>query len=139
VEVDGKQVAAEGRRFALHKVDEYWPVFVSVRDLDVSTHYIEVTGSDMNHEFLLKARLETLYVLDDVFIVLELDTESAGKVIFLTEVGRLLPREPKYLSLRVPMMSALGRAIIKSIYLPRAPKSFIPISTLYIGNQSSIA
>ena len=32
VEVDGKQVAAEGRRFALRKVDEYWPVFISVRD-----------------------------------------------------------------------------------------------------------
>jgi TonB family protein len=108
VEVDGKQVAAEGRRFALHKVDEYWPVFISVRDLDVSTHYMEVNGSNMNHEFHLHGRLETPYAIEDVFMVLELDTESAGKMIFLTEVGKLSPREPKYLSIQVPMASALG-------------------------------
>ena len=40
--------------------------------------------------------------------MLELDTESAGKVIFLSEVGELVPRDPKYLSLRVPTMSGLG-------------------------------
>ncbi len=108
VEVDGKQVAAEGRRFALRKVDEYWPVFISLHDIDVSTSYIDMSGSDINHEFHLRGRLETPYVIDDVFIVLELDTDSAGKVLFLAEVGNMVPREPKYLSLRVPMTSGLG-------------------------------
>ena len=75
----------------------------------MSTHYLELNGSDMNHEFQkLNSRLETPYSLKDVFIVLELDTESAGKVIFLAEVGKLEPREPSFLSLRVPMNSALG-------------------------------
>lgn len=108
VQVDGKQVAAEGRRFALHKVDEYFPVYISVHDLDVSTFHVEMSGSDINHEFRLRGRLETSYVLEDVFIVLELDTDSAGKVIFLAEVGNMMPRESKYLSLRVPMTSGLG-------------------------------
>lgn len=108
VEVEGKQVGAEGRRFALRKVDEYWPVYISVHDLDVSTFHLEVNGSNMNHEFRLRGRLETPYVIEDVFIVLELDTESAGKVLFLAEVGNMMPREPKYLSLRVPMSSGLG-------------------------------
>ena len=108
VEVDGKQVAADGQRYALHKVDEYWPVFISVRDLDVSTFHLDMEGSEINHEFRLRGRLESPYALEDVFIVLELDTESAGKVIFLAEVGTIVPRDPKYLSLRVPMRSGLG-------------------------------
>lgn len=108
VKVDGKLVAAEGYRFALHKVDEYWPVYISVHDLEVSTSYLNMSGSEINHEFRLRARLESPYALEDVFIVLELDTESAGKVIFLTEVGNMVPRDPKYLALRVPMSSGLG-------------------------------
>jgi len=108
VNVEGKLMAAEGRRFALHKVDEYWPVYIAVRDMDVSTSYLDMSGSEINHEFRLRARLETPYVLEDVFIVLELDTESAGKILFLTEVGNMAPREPKHLALRVPMSSGLG-------------------------------
>ena len=108
MEVDGKQVAAEGRRFALYKVEEYLPVFISVRDIDVGSSYMEMDGAAINHEFKLRAKLETPYNLDNVFIVLELDTASAGKVIFMTEVGQLKPRDVKYLSLRVPMQSAMG-------------------------------
>lgn len=108
VEVDGKQVPAEGRRFALYKVEEYLPVFISVRDIDVGSTYVEMGGAAINHEFKMKAKLETPYSLENVFIVLELDTESAGKVIFMTEVGQLKSREIKYLSLRVPMQSAMG-------------------------------
>ena len=108
VEFEGKPVLAEGRRFALAPVPEYLPAYVAVRDIDVSTHYLNLNGSDMNHEFWLRARLETPYSLDDVFIVFELDTESAGKSLFLYEVGDLRPRKPKYLSLQMAMHSALG-------------------------------
>lgn len=108
VEVDGKQVAADGRRFALHKVAEYWPVYIAIHDIEVSTFHVDMSGSEINHEFRMRARLETPYTLDDVFIVLELDTDSAGKLIFLTEVGNMEPRVSKYLSLRVPMSSSLG-------------------------------
>ena len=108
VEVDGKQVAAFGRRYALHKVEEYLPVFISVRDIDVKTTYMEMNGSAMNHEFSLRARLETPYALEDVFIVLELDLESAGKMLFLYEVGELRPRDLKSISVRAALTSALG-------------------------------
>lgn len=108
VEVDGKQVAADGRRYALHKVDEYWPVYIAIHDIEVSTFHVDMSGSEINHEFRLHARLETPYKLDDVFIVLELDTDSAGKLIFLAEVGNMEPRVSSYLSLRVPMSSSLG-------------------------------
>jgi TonB family protein len=105
---EGKQVIADGRRFALHKVDEYSPLFISVRELEVSTHYLDVNASAMNHEFRLRARLESPYWVKDVFIVLELDTDSAGKVLFLYEVGDLEPRQSKLLSLVVPLSSGLG-------------------------------
>jgi TonB family protein len=108
VEFEGKQVAADGLRYALHKVDEYLPVFISVRDMEVSTSAVDWDGSEINHEFHLRAKLETPYWLDDVFIVLELDTDSAGKVLFLHEVGELKPRDFKWIALRVPMKSALG-------------------------------
>jgi len=108
VEVDGKKVSAPGMRFALHPVEEYLPAYVSVRDLDVSTSAVEVDTTAMNHEFALRARLETSYRLDDVFIVLDLDTESAGKLLFLQEVGDLKPRTSKSVSVRVMLSAALG-------------------------------
>jgi TonB family protein len=108
VEIDGKLVAAEGRRFALRKVDEYFPVFISIGDLEAVTTSLDVDGAEMNYEFRWRGRLETPYTLSDVFIVLEMDTESAGKVIFLSGVGDLKPRDPTYLTLRVPLMSRLG-------------------------------
>jgi len=109
VEVGGKQVSAAGRRYALHKIDEYLPVFISVRDLQVGTHHLSVGTAELNHDFKLSARLETPYWIEDVFIVLELDTESAGKVLFLYEVGNLEPREPKSVSVWVPLSSGLGK------------------------------
>ena len=108
VAVDGSQVLAAGRHFALKKVDEYLPVFVSVRSLEVGTHYLNLNGSELNHDFNMSARLESPYWVDDVFIVLELDTESAGKVLFLQQVGNLEPRKAKRISVSVPLQSGLG-------------------------------
>jgi TonB family protein len=108
VEVAGKQVAAYGHRFALQKTEEYLRFFVAVRNVEVKTTYLDASGSEMNHDFHFRAWLETPYWLDDVFVVLELDTERAGKVLFLHEVGRLEAREPKQLSLLVPMTTAMG-------------------------------
>jgi len=109
VEVDGKEVLlAAGRRYALHKVPEYLPYFVSVRDMDANTQYLDVQGSALNNDFFFHARLETPFSLDHVFLVLELDTESAGKVIFLQEVGDLEARVPKQISVGVPMSAPLG-------------------------------
>ncbi|MDD2762685.1 MAG: energy transducer TonB [Opitutaceae bacterium] len=110
VEVDGKLVVASGNRYALRKVEEYLPVFISVRNLNVRTTSMGVVGSaaQLNQEFHFKARFESPYQLDDVFIVLDLDTESAGRMLFLYEIGRLQPRESKPVSLTIPLEYALG-------------------------------
>jgi TonB family protein len=108
VVVDGKYVVADGRRFALQKTAEYLPFFVAVRDLEVKTHHLEVSGSELNHDFIFRARLESPFYLDDVFIVLELNSENIGKVIFLQEVGNLEARESKTVSVTVPLSSGLG-------------------------------
>src|ERR1700694_1270263 len=82
VQVDGKMVTADGRRFALKKTEEYRPEFVDVRDLDVKTQYLNLTGGvELNHDFIFYAVVVTPYYLDDVFIVLELGTAEAGKVV----------------------------------------------------------
>lgn len=108
VKVKDKLVTADGLRFVLKPVKEYLPVFVSVRNLDVKTSYLDVNGSSLNNDFHFRASLETPYQLQDVFVVLELDTESAGKMLFLQEVGQLEPRDPKSIAIVVPLSSALG-------------------------------
>ncbi|MDB6165361.1 MAG: energy transducer TonB [Lacunisphaera sp.] len=106
--VDGKITVADGRHYALRKTEEFRPEFVSVRNLNVETRYLEVEASEINHDFLFNAALESPYFLEDVFIVLDLDTEVAGKVLFLQEVGNLEPRQPRTISIRVPIIGKLG-------------------------------
>lgn len=108
VEVNGKMVLADGKRFALQKTEDYLPVFISVRELDVKTHYVNMEGAAINHDFIFRARLETPYQLDDVFIVLELDTETAGKVLYLQEVGKMEARHSRLITATVRMPAALG-------------------------------
>lgn len=109
IEINGKLVDVEGARFALQKREEYLPVFVSVRNLEVSSHYITMNGGgQMNNELQFSARFETGNHLDDVFIVLEMDTDSAGKVLFFREVGQLDPHKPKPIALTVPLAFPLG-------------------------------
>ena len=108
VKVNDKLVLATGRRFSLNKVKEYLPVFVAVRKVEVKTTYVDAIGKAINNNFHFRASLETPYDLEDVFIVLELNMESAGKVLFLQEVGRLKSRDPKVVAVRIPTSGALG-------------------------------
>ncbi len=110
VEVDGKLVAASGNRVVLRKFEEYLPAFVAVRDVDVRSTYMGVIGTadTLNKEFHFRAKFETPYQLDDVFIVLDLDTETAGKQLFVCEVVGLEPNEPKWVSVGVPLSYELG-------------------------------
>ena len=50
-------------------------------------------AGQMNNMMLFKARFETSYRLEDVFLVMDLDMAQAGKVFFLSEVGRLEPNK----------------------------------------------
>ncbi len=113
VEMDGKLAVADGRKYVLQKAPEYRPEFIDVRNLEVKSRYLNVTGSEINHEFILGAQLKTPYRLDDVFIVLELNTERAGKVLFLQEVGDLTPNDSKTISVTVPVNGGLGEGKYK--------------------------
>ena len=111
VEENGKLVPASGSRFALKPITEFLPVYISVRHLDVQTNYtnVEDSGAQINNELKFHATFESPYRLESVFLLLDLDTDSAGKVFFLWEVGTLEPHSPKPISLTVPLVAALGR------------------------------
>jgi TonB family protein len=108
VEVDGKRVVADGGHYALRGAEEYLPVFVDIRNLSVKTRHLNVQGSNLNREFIFHATLNTAYDLKDVFLVLELNSDSNEKNIFLQEVGDLEPGQFKTLSAVVPLTFDLG-------------------------------
>ncbi len=109
IELSGKLTTVNGNRFALKKIEEYLPIFISVRDLQVRSTYDTVDGAgQLNNTMFFNAKFETSYRLENVFLLLDLDLDQAGKVFFLYEVGRLEPNKPKPLSLKVPLASQLG-------------------------------
>jgi len=109
IQQDGKVVEVRGDRFALQHVEEYLPVYVAVTNLDVNSTFATVNGgSPINTDLHFHATFETPYRLDHVFLLLDMDVESAGKVLFLYQVGRLDPHEPKNVSVLVPLARALG-------------------------------
>jgi TonB family protein len=108
VEKDGKMVSGGGQRYVLQKTAEYRPESVDLSRIEVKTHHLESEGSELNHDFIFYAVLDTPYYLKDVFIVLELDTERMGKVLFLQEVGTLEPRNPKTISVTVALQGGMG-------------------------------
>ena len=109
VEKDGKLVEIESRRFDLREVPEYLPAFVSVRNVKVKSTYVELDGAQkINNNFLFDATLDSDYRLEDVFLVLYLETEQARKTIFLMEVGELEPGKAVPVSAAVPMGAPLG-------------------------------
>ena len=110
IQVDGKLVSARNARYALHQVEEFMPVFIAIRDIKVQTRYLELMDSSsiLNNEFTFGATFESPFTLDDVFVVLELDLESAGKLLYLQEVGRLEARKSKWFSSTFAMHEKLG-------------------------------
>ncbi len=108
--VDGKVTQVPGDRYALHSIEEYTPVFISVQNLTVASKGLMLadSGSEINHDLVFNADFESPYRLDDVFLVLELNTEAAGKVLFLWGLGTITPHEPVPVSLTVPLTSRLG-------------------------------
>jgi len=110
VEVDGKMVFADGGRFTMRKVEEYLPVFVDVQNVEVKTRHLNTTkGDTLNREFIFRATLDTPYDLDDVYLVLELNSGGEGKMLFLQEVGKLEPRRFKTVSAVVNLAFDMGR------------------------------
>jgi TonB family protein len=112
VEDNGRRVAASGTKFALKKVDEFLPAFVTVRDMSSQTKNAgkknETGKGDANHTLEFQAGFEAAYALKDVFIVIEFNFSDDQKTFFIYEVGQLEPRRRKDLKLDVPTGRAIG-------------------------------
>lgn len=106
----GKLIEASGTRMGLAPVPSFVPVYVSVRHLKVETHALVLadSGSQINKEFSFRAEFEAPYPLKDVFVVLDLSTEEAGKALFVREVGDLKPHDPLPMNLTVRLNQSLG-------------------------------
>jgi len=104
----GKLVPAE-RTYAFRAAPEFLPAFVTVHNLNVRYQALQVDGGNqINREFRFDASFESAYPLDDVFVVLDLNSEHIGKAIFLHEIGRMAPHEPTRLDLAFPITENFG-------------------------------
>ena len=112
---EGKLVEATGKSLALKPVPEYLPLFIAVHDLNTHTESIHLTdvGTDINNQFNFSAKFESSFLLDDVFLVLELEFSDKSTAIFVYEIGRLKPHVPQPFAVTVPMGRFLGAGLFK--------------------------
>ncbi len=110
VEINRKLVAANSNRFLLQKIEEYLPLFITVRNVLVRSFHIDVMteSATINHQLEFSANFVSAYHVEDVFVVLELLPETGKKGLFLRELGHLQPNQPRSLDLTVPMAYPLG-------------------------------
>ncbi len=107
----GKLVAASGTRFALRKVEEYLPVFIQVLSKEAGTTALvpwTPVPTQLNNEFHFSAIFESGFRLEDVFLVLALETSGAGRNIFVYEIGLLEAWTPKPITVDLPLEQSLG-------------------------------
>ncbi|HWA86833.1 MAG TPA: energy transducer TonB [Opitutus sp.] len=109
VDDNGKHVVARADRFGLVKVKEFMPVFVAVRNVRVRTSYMELNGAGaINNEFHFHGNFSSAYPLKDVFAVFEIHSDRGDKNLFLYELGRLGPDNPRNIDLVVPTSFRVG-------------------------------
>jgi TonB family protein len=106
----GKLVLASGDKYGLGPAPEYAPVYVSIRHLKVETRALELmeNGAEINREFSFRGEFESPYPLKNVFVVLDMNTEDAGKTLFVREVGNLEPRELRSVEITLRLNQHLG-------------------------------
>ena len=110
VEKNGKLVEPSGKSCFLQAVEEYIPVHIALRNWEVHTSEVVFdTGDSTNKAIAIDGELESSVNLERVFLVLDLDSEDRGKVLFGWEVGELKAREPRPFGLRVPLSVGLGQ------------------------------
>ena len=115
VRKEGSIVPIAAHGFALREVFEFAPYYVTIRNVNVRTTYLTTnkgTGH-FNNDFCFNADLESDYRLEDVYIVIALNSERAGKTLFLWGVGTLEPNRVKGVSIDVPMSEPMGSAHYK--------------------------
>lgn len=107
-------VAARGTRYALRKVDEYMPLLIQVGAKEAgSTSVVPLTTGPssparLNNEFHFSAEFKSAVRLENVFLVLALESEGQGRNLFPYEIGVLEAWTPKQVSVFVPLAQNLG-------------------------------
>lgn len=107
---DGKPKQIHTKGYRLQEVPEYLPVFVTVSDIEARSTSEDMNGQAINTNFHFNAVLRTSYPLDDVFVVLSMDSEIGGKMIFMSEVGHLDPNADRPLGMFFPLKAQMGNA-----------------------------
>lgn len=110
---NGKLRTLDVNQFILTEGGQYLPLYVAVHDPRVRTSSLTVNESvdQMNKTFHFSCDLESAYQLSHVFLVITLQLQGDNKSLFLYGVGKLRPRDPRYIDVAVPMQmdSAPGK------------------------------
>lgn len=103
----GKLTTVRSARFALGEGGQYLTCHVAVRHVMVETSSLLLDGSasEINKDFHFKGELETGFPLANVFLVIVLNPDFGDKSLFLYEVGKLEPREPRWIDVAFPMVA----------------------------------
>lgn len=116
---NGQLVEATEGHFLLRPAEEYLPLLIDVSHLAVNSgeDTLTVSGTGMvsnsrevNRRFSFAADLTAPVALPDVFVVITMDSPTAGSVLFLQGVGPLEARRPRHLTMVESMSSELGAA-----------------------------
>jgi TonB family protein len=110
VVVDDRLVPVAQKRFALLKVKRFAPYLVKVRNLEIGTSALLTIGmeKDLNNEIGIRGELESAYSFENVFIVVDLESENLGRSLLVREVGSLKPRVPQSLACQLGLTDKLG-------------------------------
>jgi len=110
----GKLTPARGERYALRKVEEYQPLFITVHGKEAGASALIPLSTPaagpalLNNEFHFSAKFESSYPLEDVFLVLELESSNMGRNIFAYGIGSLAAWTPKQVTVDLPLEHNLG-------------------------------
>jgi TonB family protein len=110
VMVGGTVKPIESHGFILKDVPEFLPMFVSVKHINVREEFFTTLSGtgNFNNSFLFDATFQSSYRLKNVFLVIEIKTETGEKALFLSEIGELAPNFEKTVSAKVPLASKMG-------------------------------
>ena len=104
IELEGKRVAVRASGMTLQPIEEYVPELVAIRDIEVKTSgVVGSSGAVAHKQFSFRASFVTEYRLNDVFVVLDLHTEKAGSILFLSDISPMYPRQPVPIWARAPL------------------------------------
>ena len=110
IELQGKLQPVKGYQIALKEAKDYLPALVSIKGIKATSFELQEvnTSQAFNHELRFSAEFESAYPLQNVFLLLDLDSEASGKGYFLYEIGELIPHKPRSIALTAPLSRPLG-------------------------------